>query len=56
MDTITGKVVKTGVSSGKRTATGGSYRANSQVNRWNREVGQPGRYQAEVVQEVPGGS
>jgi hypothetical protein len=55
VDTTTGEVVKTGVSGGKRTKKGGSYRANSQVNRWNREAGQPGRYEANVVKEVPAG-
>lgn len=55
VDTTTGEVVKTGVSGGRRTATGGSARANSQANRWNREAGQPGRYEPRVVQEVPAG-
>ena len=54
-DATTGEVVKTGVSGGSRTATGGSARANSQANRWNREAGQPGRYEPRVVQEVPAG-
>ena len=55
VDTTTGQVVKTGVSGGRRTATGASARANSQANRWNREAGQPGRYEPQVVQEVPAG-
>lgn len=55
VDTTTGEVVKTGVSGGRRTVAGGSYRANSQANRWNREAGQPGRYQPRVVKEVPAG-
>jgi hypothetical protein len=55
VDTTTGEVVKTGVSGGRRTANGGSARANSQANRWNRASGQPGRYQPRVVQEVPAG-
>jgi hypothetical protein len=55
VDTTTGKVVKTGVSGGKRTANGGSYRANRQANKWNKEAGTPGRYQPRVVQEVPEG-
>ena len=55
VDTKTGKVVKTGVSSGRRTRAGGSYRANSQANRWNRQSGEPGRYQGRVVKEVSAG-
>ena len=55
VDTTTGEVVKTGVSGGRRTANGGSARANSQANRWNRASGQPGRYEPRVVQEVPAG-
>ena len=38
-DKETGKAVKTGISSGKKTKAGKSYRANSQVNRWNRQAG-----------------
>ncbi|MEZ4264603.1 MAG: RHS repeat-associated core domain-containing protein, partial [Polyangiaceae bacterium] len=56
VDTTTGDVVKTGVSGGRRTATGGSARANSQANRWNREAGEPGRYEPRVVKEVPAGA
>ena len=55
VDTTTGEVVKTGVSGGRRTQGGGSYRANRQANRWNREAGQPGRYVPRVVKEVPAG-
>lgn len=55
VDTTSGEVVKTGVSGGRRTATGGSARANSQANQWNREAGQPGRYEPRVVKEVPAG-
>ena len=55
VDTTIGEVVKTGVSGGRRTAGGGSARANSQANRWNREAGQPGRYEPRVVQNVPAG-
>lgn len=54
-DTKTGEVVKTGVSGGKRTVDGGSYRANSQANKWNNEAGEPGRYVGEVQKEVPAG-
>ncbi|MDP2314840.1 MAG: RHS repeat-associated core domain-containing protein [Pseudomonadota bacterium] len=55
-DSVNGKVVKTGVSGGARTAAGGSVRANRQARRWNRKAGHPGRYQAKVVKEVPGGA
>ncbi len=55
IDSASGQVVKTGVSGGTRTIDGGSYRANSQANRWNREAGQPGRYVPGVVQEIPAG-
>lgn len=55
VDTTTGEVVKTGVSGGARTASGGSVRANRQANAWNREAGQAGRYEPRVVQEVPAG-
>jgi hypothetical protein len=55
VDTATGEVAKTGVSGGARTASGGSARANRQANKWNREAGQPGRYQPRVVEEVPAG-
>ena len=55
VDTMTGDVVKTGISGGRRTATGGSARANRQVGRWNRQAGQPGRYAARVVVEIPEG-
>jgi hypothetical protein len=55
-DTKTGKVVKTGVSGGKKTSDGnGSYRANNQVNRWNREANNSGRYKARIVKEIPAG-
>jgi len=56
VDTKTGEVVKTGVSSGKLTKNGnGSYRANSQANRWNRAADQEGRYRGDVVKRVPEG-
>jgi hypothetical protein len=54
-DTKTGEIVKVGISGGKRTADGGSVRANAQVNQWNRETGEPGRFKAEVVKEIPAG-
>jgi RHS repeat-associated protein len=53
-DTHTGEIVKTGISGGKKTATGKSYRAERQVRNWNK--GQPGRYQSRIVAEVPAGS
>ena len=37
IDTVDGTVAKTGVSGGKRTVDGGSYRANAQANKWNKE-------------------
>lgn len=54
-DTQTGLTVKTGISGGKRTTTGGSYRANRQASKWNQEAGSNDRYQARVVKEVPAG-
>lgn len=48
-------VVKTGIGGGKRTKSGGSYRANSQANRWNRQEDTPGRYEGRVVAEFPAG-
>jgi hypothetical protein len=56
VDTTTGEVVKTGVSGGARTASGGSVRASRQASAWNREAGQPGRYEPRVVKEVPEGA
>lgn len=54
VDTMNREVVKTGVSGGARTASG-SVRGNRQASAWNRAEGQPGRYEARVVQEVPAG-
>lgn len=54
-DTQSGKVVKTGVSGGKETKTGQSYRGNSQANKWNKQEGTPGRYKAEITNRVSGG-
>ncbi len=54
-DTKNGEIVKTGVSGGARTADGGSVRANGQANQWNCQAGEPGRYRADVVKEVPTG-
>ncbi|MEM7676451.1 MAG: polymorphic toxin-type HINT domain-containing protein, partial [Myxococcota bacterium] len=50
VDTNTNKVVKVGVSGGKLTKGGASYRANRQVYKWN--VGNPGRYRAKVVKKI----
>jgi RHS repeat-associated protein len=55
VDTWTGEVVKTGVSGAPLNRSGTSPRANSQVNRWNREPGNANRYEARVVVEtLPG--
>lgn len=53
-DKETGKAVKTGISSGKKTKAGKSYRANSQVNRWNRQAGKQ-KFDSRVVEDVPAG-
>jgi len=50
------EAVKTGVSGGARTASGGSVRANGQANAWNKASGQPGRYQPRVAKEIPAGA
>lgn len=55
VNTANNEVVKPGVSGGRRTATGGSYRANQQANRWNREAGQPGLYKPRIIHEIPEG-
>ena len=54
-DTKEIETVKTGISGGRRTADGGSVRANGQANQWNCQSGEPGRYKAEVVKEIPAG-
>lgn len=51
----TGEVVKTGVSGGKMTKSGDSYRANRQVNKWNKKEGE-GKYAARVVYQNGGGT
>lgn len=48
-------VVKNGISGGGLNKNGTSPRANRQVNAWNRESGNTGRYRAEVVFQVKGG-
>ncbi|MBV6290498.1 hypothetical protein [Pseudomonas sp. MAFF 301350] len=47
--------VKTGVSGGRITADGQSYRGNSQAARWNKNAGEPGRYQSVLVKSIPEG-
>ncbi|ARU63977.1 hypothetical protein CBW65_19940 [Tumebacillus avium] len=44
----TGDVVKTGISGQKLNKNGSSPRANSQVNKWNKQAGNE-KYQADVV-------
>lgn len=53
-DTGTGKVVKTGISGGKVSKTGKSYRATSQVNKWNKQEG-AGKYDSHIVENFPAG-
>ena len=58
IDTKTGKVVKTGVSGGPiRKADGKSYRAESQVRKWNAEEGYEGyeRYISVITHNEPQG-
>lgn len=50
----TGKIVKTGVSSGKIRKDGKSYRAESQVRKWNRQEGED-RYESVITHEEPSG-
>jgi RHS repeat-associated protein len=53
-ETSTGNVVKTGVSSGKITQAGKSYRATTQVNKWNKAEG-AGKYNSRIVKRVRAG-
>lgn len=46
--------VKTGISSGKKTTNGKSYRATRQVNKWNKEAGR-NKFDSEIKQEFPAG-
>ena len=48
------KTVKAGVSGGKKTKGGKSYRGESQVRKWNREEGSD-RYESKVTYDVPEG-
>ncbi|MFT2112716.1 hypothetical protein [Marinomonas sp. 2405UD68-3] len=52
VDTKTDNVAKTGVSGGQLNQNGSSRRANSQANRWNKELGNEGRYVPRVVKQV----
>jgi RHS repeat-associated protein len=53
-ETGTGNVVKTGVSGGKVSKSGKSYRATSQVNKWNKAEG-AGKYYSRITQQAPAG-
>ncbi|MBO5187023.1 MAG: hypothetical protein J6B91_08240, partial [Prevotella sp.] len=48
------KIVKTGVSSGKIRKDGKSYRAESQVRKWNRQEGED-RYESIITHKEPEG-
>ncbi len=50
----TGKTVKTGISGGKISKEGKSYRATNQVNRWNREAGCQ-KFDSKITEEIPAG-
>lgn len=50
----TGKVVKTGISGGKVNKNGKSRRAQTQVNKWNKNEG-AGKYDSRIVQQFPQG-
>ena len=54
-DNVTGKTVKVGISGGKISSkTGRSYRATTQVNKWNK--GNPNRdFDSEILEKVPAG-
>ena len=51
---FTGKIFKTGVSSGKIRKDGKSYRAESQVRKWNRLAGED-RYESVITHKEPAG-
>jgi RHS repeat-associated protein len=53
VDTHTGEVVKTGVSGGKVSKSGLSYRAEKQVRNWNKA--NPGRYKSVITHTIPSG-
>ena len=54
IDKFTGEIVKTGVSSGKIRKDGKSYRAESQVRKWNRLAGED-RYESVITHKEPAG-
>jgi hypothetical protein len=54
VNTETGEVVKTGVSGGKETKTGESYRGKSQANKWNRNENTD-KYKSEIIYREPAG-
>lgn len=56
MDPKENQYVKPGVSGGARTPDGGSVRSNKQANKWNRESGEPGRYEPGVEKDEPEGA
>ncbi len=49
------RVVKNGVSGGKETKTGESYRGKAQANKWNKQEGTPGRYKSSTTYREPEG-
>ncbi len=53
-DKETGEVVKTGISSGKISKSGKSYRATKQVNTWNKQEGCD-KYDSRIVENIPAG-
>ena len=54
IDKETGRVVKTGVSGGRITKEGKSYRGESQARKWNREEGTD-KYESKITHEEPEG-
>jgi len=53
-DTETGKTVKTGISGGKETKSGQSYRGNSQANKWNKQEN-TSKYKPETTNRISAG-
>ena len=49
-----GEVVKVGISSGKISKDGKSYRATRQVNKWNKEIGAD-IFDSEIIEYIPEG-
>ena len=54
IDKETGRVVKTGVSGGRITKEGKSYRGESQARKWNREGGTD-KYESKITHKEPEG-